>query len=413
MIIKFSLLEEMSRCSVIIKSGSRSGRKCGRIHCPYHTSQEEILQEPVTQEILEPVTQEILEPVTQEITAPIAQEITAPIAQEILEPITQEILQEPIVIPEILLPEEMIESLPTSPIIPDMQLPETTFQLEVVPPSPIARDELLEEEIKTLVRNLIDGVIQNVLKESVEELDDFVEVDEEDCCDQNDTLIIDTETIGLPPHKSVPMTSMDWERCRAVQIAWMKVFSNGKRVNRNYIIRPEGFIVSLTSIHGITHQEAMDKGVPITKVLKQLISDLKSVATVVGHNIDFDYQVVAYEFFRSKLPNKWDSYKKECTMAMGKQYGLCDGPIRLGALYELCFRSAPKQMLHRADADVEVCAMIYEWLNTQNRVYFKVDYKDKDVFKHLNGLWDPEQRKWYTYECHRFLPYLTKWFSRY
>ena len=439
----------MTRCAVIIKSGSRSGRKCGRHNCPYHTTEDqlslELTESTESTESTEPSPVEENTPVEEKIPEPSPVEENTPEEEKIPEPspveenTPEEKIPEPSPVEEntpveekiteeeekgvertltIQIPDENGEIPASSPITQVIWIPEATFQLDSIVSSPISDDPIEDtavEEVKVIVKDMIDNILKNIIQEILEEPDDFIEVEEEDCYEPKDTIIIDTETIGLPPHKSVPMSSKDWERCRAVQIAWKKVFSDGKEVCRNYIIRPEGFIVTLTSIHGITHQMAMDTGVSISSVLKQLTSDLKSVVTVVGHNIDFDYQIIAYEFFRSGLPNKWASYHRDCTMALAKRSGICEGPIRLGVLYELCFGSVPEQTLHQADVDVEVCTKIYFYLleKMKTKLYFKVEYKDKDVFKFLGGLWDAEQRKWYTYDCHRFLSYLKKWFPRY
>ena len=100
-------------------------------------------------------------------------------------------------------------------------------------------------------------------------------------------------------------------------------------------------------------------------------------------------------------------------MMMAKRAGLCDGPIKLETLYELCFDSSVSDRLHQADVDARVCAEIYFYLTEQmeTRFYKNVAYDDKDAFKQLGGLWDAEKKKWYVFPCNRFLRQINKWFK--
>jgi DNA polymerase III epsilon subunit-like protein len=396
------------KCQVVLKSGPRAGRKCLRVNCSYHQEEKDSVEE--VKEVVQVEEKNVEEKVVfsdVEIEHPVVEPVVD--SPPPLEPIPVEELYP--VVPS-------IEPKQESPIFilddsPEVVKQEEKIILELVGPEEQAKSQLpIVVGVEQPPREVIDvdalGEIELPVKE-----EEFVEVTENDCKERTEVMVIDTETIGLPPHKSIPMTSAEWERCRVVQIAW-KLLSSG--VMRNYIIRPDDFQVQLTSIHGITQKQAEEEGVPMKEVLSQLVEDLKTVAVVVAHNIDFDHQVVAYELYRAGVSCEWDSdvLKKECTMQLARVAGIVEKPTRLGVLYETCFHKPPVNKLHRADADVEVCAEIYEWLKEkmQYKVYFQVDYKDKDVFKFFGGQWDPEKKKWYTYECHRFFGYLKKWFSR-
>ncbi len=434
------------KCQVVLKSGPRAGRKCLRVNCAYHSERKEEervevkevvfsdveVQHPIvglddTPPPLEPIPVEessIFPPV--EDASPqeekIVLEMVRPEEQLFRDPVVEEFLETVVEKPgisekevvdvdslgdiQVAVKEEFLETIVEKPKISEKEVVDVDSLGDIPVVVKEEKPKILEK------REIVDvealGEIQVVVKE-----EEFVEVTENDCKERTEVMVIDTETIGLPPHKSVAMSSAEWERCRVVQIAW-KLLSSG--VSRNYIIRPDDFKVQLTGIHGITQEQAEKEGVPMRQVLKQLCEDLKTVAVVVAHNIEFDHQVIAYEMYRAGVVCEWESdvIKKECTMQLARVAGISEKPPRLGVLYETCFGRPPVNKLHRADADVEVCAEIYEWLKEkmQYKVYFQVDYKDKEVFKFFGGQWDPEKKKWYTYECHRFFSYLKKWFSR-
>jgi hypothetical protein len=101
-------------------------------------------------------------------------------------------------------------------------------------------------------------------------------------------------------------------------------------------------------------------------------------------------------------------------MKLAKTAGLTDSSIRLPVLYEKCFQEeVDPSSLHNAVVDVDLCSRIYFYLREkmQEKVYLPVEYKDKEVFKFLGGLWDSEKRMWYVYKCHRFYSYVESWFK--
>lgn len=146
-------------------------------------------------------------------------------------------------------------------------------------------------------------------------------------------LFLDTETTGLPHDSNAPITDVNnWPRI--IQISWILATESQKIIcEKNYIIKPEGFKVpeGFTTIHGITNEFALQKGVNIEFVLNDLLRDLKKVDYIVGHNIKYDVNVVSAELIRKsykknilgipqictmlssvifcKIPNFWGSYK--------------------------------------------------------------------------------------------------------
>lgn len=120
---------------------------------------------------------------------------------------------------------------------------------------------------------------------------------------QNDLIcILDTETTGFPRKKDYTNLKA-YDTARTVQISWMLFDRSGIKVRqRNYIIKPDNFRIPyfVTKIHGITNKKANDEGVSIHHALKFLFKDLKRTRFFVGHNINFDLNVLKSECFRYK-----------------------------------------------------------------------------------------------------------------
>ena len=110
-------------------------------------------------------------------------------------------------------------------------------------------------------------------------------------------LIFDTETTGLPKRWDAPVTDHDnWPRC--IQIAWQLHDVSGNCIEHNdFIIRPDDFDIPFESeqIHGVSTALAQELGKPIDIVLENFINVLKQSNYVVGHNLNFDVNVIAAE----------------------------------------------------------------------------------------------------------------------
>ena len=147
-------------------------------------------------------------------------------------------------------------------------------------------------------------------------------------------LFFDTETTGLPP-RDLEDSSYDqidvWPRL--VQIGWIVTDENGNTIKRrSEIIRPEGFIIpkGASDVHGITTEKAMQIGVPIGKVLREIYDDMLHVKLLVAHNFGFDHKILGAEFYRKNIDtNIIDDKEHICTMLSTTNY--CELlPIRFG-----------------------------------------------------------------------------------
>jgi DNA polymerase III epsilon subunit-like protein len=115
-------------------------------------------------------------------------------------------------------------------------------------------------------------------------------------------LVFDTETTGLPQTRFIsPFTLHQWPHI--VQFSYIIYDSSLNNIveSKDYVIRvPESILISEESskIHGITNKISLEKGVPINEVLSEFFHYLKGVDTLIGHNIEFDVNMVRVELLR-------------------------------------------------------------------------------------------------------------------
>ncbi|HMG90677.1 MAG TPA: DNA polymerase III subunit alpha [Chryseolinea sp.] len=116
-------------------------------------------------------------------------------------------------------------------------------------------------------------------------------------------LIFDTETTGLPHNKTAPITDVDnWPRL--VQIAWQLHDAKGKLLSQqSFIVKPDGFDIPFKAeqVHGISTKRAIEEGHELKKVLAAFSNDLSQTLLLVGHNIEFDINIIGAEFIRQAL----------------------------------------------------------------------------------------------------------------
>jgi len=181
-------------------------------------------------------------------------------------------------------------------------------------------------------------------------------------------LIFDTETTGLPKDFNAPITDGDnWPR--VVQIAWQLHDDMGKLVEqKDFLVKPEGFNIPFGSeqIHGISTDLATQEGADLTEVLQAFNEVLQKADFIVGHNVRFDQNIMAAEFYRKGIDNTLTEISMLDT-ATEKTANLCQLPggrggryklPKLGELYHHIFHTDFKEA-HNATADVEATARIF------------------------------------------------------
>lgn len=181
-------------------------------------------------------------------------------------------------------------------------------------------------------------------------------------------LIFDTETTGLPKNDNAPLTDFDnWPRM--VQLAWQIHDENGRFVeSHNYLVQPDGFVIPIDAkvVHGISTEHAMKYGKPLNEVLDLFMISAAKAKYLVGHNINFDLNVLGCEFLRCGRENplrRWqiidtctEKTAEFCQFPGGKG-GKFKLP-RLGEFHHLLF-GEDFDSAHNASADVEATARVF------------------------------------------------------
>ncbi len=180
-------------------------------------------------------------------------------------------------------------------------------------------------------------------------------------------LIYDTETTGLPKNWNAPITDSDnWPRM--VQISWQVHDALGDLVEvKNYIVKPEGYEIpySVVKVHGITTERANKQGVALDFVLEEFNNALTKSEFVIGHNIEFDNNIIGAEFYRKQIETPLFDYKIIDTKEDGTAYCQIPGGRgggfkwpKLGELHQKLFGHEFAEA-HNAAADVEATARCF------------------------------------------------------
>ena len=180
-------------------------------------------------------------------------------------------------------------------------------------------------------------------------------------------LIFDTETTGLPRNYNAPISDLDnWPR--VVQLAWQLHDEAGELISqKDFIIRPDGFNIPFESerVHGISTELANSNGIPIQNVLEHFVKDLFKANFIVGHNLQFDINVLGSEFIR--LGHDMPLTKPVLDTCTEKSAQLCKLPGGRGGKYKLPTLTEIHEFLfgekfdeaHNATADVESTARCF------------------------------------------------------
>ena len=192
----------------------------------------------------------------------------------------------------------------------------------------------------------------------------------------NKVIVIDTETTGLPEQTRYqtfynPSNYSKYKTSRVIEIGYYIYTSSGEFISkRDILVKPENFKVENSEIHGITQEHLEREGISLIGALSILADDIASCNTIVAHNLQFDFNVLAAECYRilanghneiaRKLVDKMTSMKKVCTMELGMQKLGRTRRIKLSHLYEELTDEEWDQQ-HRAEDDARVCGICY-WL---------------------------------------------------
>ena len=187
-------------------------------------------------------------------------------------------------------------------------------------------------------------------------------------------LIFDTETTGIPRNKTAPITDLDnWPRL--VQIAWQLHNGKGKLISQHsYIIMPNGFDIPFKAeqVHGISTKRAIDEGHNLQEVLAIFATDMDKTSVLVGHNIEFDINIIGAELIRESLETeKFLALEKVDTGLASIDYCQLKGGLggklkmpRLTELYQILFGES---FVDAHDASYDVAATARSFFGLVNK----------------------------------------------
>jgi DNA polymerase III epsilon subunit-like protein len=182
-------------------------------------------------------------------------------------------------------------------------------------------------------------------------------------------IIVDLETTGLPIGPRFHENLQTYNKCRVVSIAWIVLNDDLNEVDRQYyLVHPDNFIIpkDSTRIHGITTDEAIEKGIDIKLALNKMLDSMRmhGVHTIVAHNINFDINVLKSEMFRYDMHAEIDEISKMdvyCTMFYGRKLFKLSKVPKLIELYKLC-TDRELEGAHHALIDTDACAECFKIL---------------------------------------------------
>ncbi len=179
-------------------------------------------------------------------------------------------------------------------------------------------------------------------------------------------LIFDTETTGLPKKWKAPLTDFDnWPRM--VQLAWQCHDLKGNFLfAKNHVIIPESYTIpkEAEEVHGISTDVAKEKGVPLKDALLDFVEDVKKAKYIIGHNVEFDVNIVGSELLRSGMEEIMTSTPQFCTKVESTEFCAIrnkSGGLKSPTLTELHLKlfNAPFPEAHNAAADVEATSRCF------------------------------------------------------
>ena len=147
---------------------------------------------------------------------------------------------------------------------------------------------------------------------------------------------------------------------------------------KNYIIKPEGYDIPYNAekIHGISTICAHQQGIDLKLVLQEFITDVQNSQFVVGHNVEFDNNIVGCELLRKQMDNILSDFPCLDTMKLSVDY--CQIPGGRGGgfkypsltdLHQKLFGEVFRAEAHNASADVEInIKMFFRTYSTRNHI---------------------------------------------
>lgn len=188
-----------------------------------------------------------------------------------------------------------------------------------------------------------------------------------------EVMALDTETTGLcckpklfnafyPYH-----ITKYYDSSRVIQVGCVLYKGDGSvSLSKEWLVRPDGFRIENSHIHGITMERATAEGQPFEEVAREFGEALARARLVVVHNVNFDKNVLCAELYRAgftDLARELCNKAFFCTMANGKDLTRIPTPYgykypTLKELYECLFHE-DFVGAHTALCDAQACGRCY------------------------------------------------------
>ena len=243
------------------------------------------------------------------------------------------------------------------------------------------RDELALSDTDTFIQQTLDYVER--LERNVVELDEYIskrnQKDVERVAKRKKTtaidrvLVFDLETTGFPSTRHAkPFYSNCFQNARMIEIAYTIATVEGDPIKHVSRLINVDVKVENSHIHGITNEMLKSDGVNVKDVFQELLDDLRTVSTLVAHNIEFDYKVLLSEVYRAYVSHRdllGQIYSKKlvCTMKDGQKLMNVRKYPKLKELYEHLHEGEVWEQSHRAGDDVARCLDCYRKLAARSK----------------------------------------------
>jgi len=190
-------------------------------------------------------------------------------------------------------------------------------------------------------------------------------------------IVIDTETTGLPEKNSNPKNYNLYNNSRLIEIGWYILNENYNLIEKNSFIIKLDYITEnkeCYKIHKIKTED-LKNGHDIIKILKKFNENLQKCKLLIGHNINFDKNIILSEMYRFNINvnfllniKLYDTmYVDKLPKFLSKNLPYNKKYIKLSELYYLIFES---EMInsHRVSGDIEATIKCFIMLHNYNKL---------------------------------------------